>query len=151
VLENLIISRLTNYKILQTEQRIVPLVPVSSNIHKIRDEDPDQLIFGPPDPVLFSTDPDPDPTFNNGFIKLFSSSTKYKPESTNSSIKWWFKISNFMPTYLKYKYIFFFISISRRIRSRFRIRGKNVGSSSLHKIPWELLEEKIIGFRWLFF
>ena len=37
----------------------------------------DPLIFGPPDPnqVLFSTDPnpDPDPTCNNGFIKLFSS------------------------------------------------------------------------------
>ena len=31
----------------------------------------DPLIFGPPDPVLFSTDPDP--TCNNGFIKLFSS------------------------------------------------------------------------------
>ena len=30
-----------------------------------RDEDPD--------PVLFSTDPDPDPTCNNGFIKLFLS------------------------------------------------------------------------------
>ena len=33
----------------------------------------DPLIFGPPDPdpVLFSTDPDPDPTCNNGGIKLF--------------------------------------------------------------------------------
>ena len=31
-----------------------------------RDEDPDPVIFGPPDldPVLFSTDPDP--TCNNG-------------------------------------------------------------------------------------
>ena len=45
----------------------------------------DSLIFGPPDPVFFSTDPEP--AFNNGFIKLFSSLTKYKPESTNSSIK----------------------------------------------------------------
>ena len=38
-----------------------------------RDEDP--VIFGLPDPppVLFSLDPDPDPTCNNGFIKLFSS------------------------------------------------------------------------------
>ena len=33
----------------------------------------DPVIFGPPDPVLFSTDPDPDPTCNNGFIKLFLS------------------------------------------------------------------------------
>ena len=35
----------------------------------------DPVIFGPPDPdpVLFSMDPDPDPTCNNGFIKLFSS------------------------------------------------------------------------------
>ena len=38
-----------------------------------RDEDPD--------PVLFSTDPDP--TCNNGFIKLFSFLTKYKQESTS--------------------------------------------------------------------
>ena len=37
------------------------------------DEDPDPVIFGPPDSVLFSTDPDPDPTCNNGFIKLFLS------------------------------------------------------------------------------
>ena len=31
--------------------------------YKTRDEDPDPVIFGPPDPdpVLFSTDPDPDP------------------------------------------------------------------------------------------
>ena len=36
-----------------------------------RDEDPDPVIFGPRDPVLFSTDPDP--TYNNGFIKLFLS------------------------------------------------------------------------------
>ena len=57
--------------------------------HKYRDEDPDPVIFGPPDPdpVIFSTDPDPDPTCNNGFIKLFLSRTKYKSESTNSSIK----------------------------------------------------------------
>ena len=34
---------------------------------------PDPLIFGPPDPVLFYTDPDPDPTCNNGFIKSFLS------------------------------------------------------------------------------
>ena len=74
----------------------------------------DPLIFVPPDPVLFSMDADP--TCNNGFIKLFLSCTKYKSESTNSSIKWWVIISNFIPTYLRYKYIFFFISISGRIR-----------------------------------
>ena len=33
----------------------------------------DMLIFGLPDPVLFSLDPDPDPTCYNGFIKQFSS------------------------------------------------------------------------------
>ena len=33
----------------------------------------DPSTFGPPDPVLFSSDPDHDPTYNNGFIKLFSS------------------------------------------------------------------------------
>ena len=69
----------------------------------------DPVIFGPPDPEIFSTDPDPDPTCNNGFIKLFLSWTTYKSESTNSSIKWWVIVSNFIPTYLKYKYIFFFI------------------------------------------
>ena len=32
----------------------------------------DPAIFGPPDPdpVLFTTDPDPESTCNNGFIKL---------------------------------------------------------------------------------
>ena len=95
----------------------------------------DALIFGPPDPVLFSTDSDPDPTCNNGFIKLFSSWTKCKPESTNSSVKWWFIISNFMPTYLKYKYIFFFISISGRIRSRIRIR--NIFPAEPDPDPWK--------------
>ena len=34
-----------------------------------RDEDPDPFIFGPPDPVLFSLDPDP--TCSNGFMILF--------------------------------------------------------------------------------
>ena len=35
------------------------------------DEDPDPFIFGlpDPDPLLFSSDPDP--TCNNGYIKLF--------------------------------------------------------------------------------
>ena len=38
-----------------------------------RDEDPDTLIFGHPDPVLFSSDPDldPNPTYNNGFMNFF--------------------------------------------------------------------------------
>ena len=40
-----------------------------------RDEDLDSLIFGLP--LLFS--PDPDPTCNNGYIKLFSSCKRYKP------------------------------------------------------------------------
>ena len=104
----------------------------------------DPVIFGPldpdPDPVLFSTDPDPDPTCNNGFIKLFLSWTTYKSESTNSSIKWWVIISNFIPTYLKYKYIFVFISISGGIRIfLFSWAGsgsveKNVESSILENI-----------------
>ena len=69
----------------------------------------DPLIIGPPepDPVLFSLDPDPGPTCNNGFIKLFSSWTKYNLESTNSNLKRWLKRSNLMPTYLRYRYIFF--------------------------------------------
>ena len=38
-------------------------------------------------------------------MKLFSSGTKCKPELTNSSLKLLFKRSNFMPTYLKFKWI----------------------------------------------
>ena len=88
----------------------------------------DPLIFGPPDPVLFSLDPNLSNYFHLGTI--------YKPESTNSSLKWWFMRSNYMPTYLKYKYIFFFILILSRIRIFFSWAGsgsmeKNVGSSSL--------------------
>ena len=41
----------------------------SEHVAHIRDEDPDSLIFGPPDP-------DPEPTCNNGFIKIFLSSNK---------------------------------------------------------------------------
>ena len=40
---------------------------------RIRIEDPDPLIFGLPDQLKKVTDPDPDPTCNNGYIKLFSS------------------------------------------------------------------------------
>jgi len=95
----------------------------------------DPVIFGPPDPdpVLFSTDPDP--TFNNEFIKLFSYWTKYKPVSTNSSIKLWFIISNFMPTYQKCKNIFFFISISGRIRSR------NILPAEPDPDPWKRMSD----------
>jgi len=42
----------------------------------IRDEDPvGSVDFWPtdPDPLLFSFDPDPDPSCNNGFTKLLSS------------------------------------------------------------------------------
>ena len=54
-----------------------PLEPVNGQVGtytvdvSAKDEDPDPVIFAPPDPVLFSTDPDP--TCNNGFIKLFFS------------------------------------------------------------------------------
>ena len=46
-----------------------------SILSRAEDPDPDPLLLSPPDPVLFSADPDsdPDPTYNNGFIKLFSS------------------------------------------------------------------------------
>ena len=101
----------------------------------------DPVIFGPPDPVIFSTDPDPDPTCNNGFIKLFLSWKKYKSESTNSSIKWWVIISNFIPTYLKYKYIFFFISISSRIRSRIRIRNFFSAEPDPDPDPWKKISD----------
>ena len=57
-------------------------------LYKGKDEDPDPLIFGLPDPWLSSSDP---------FI-LNKISTR---------IKLWFIKSHFMPTYLTYKYIFF--------------------------------------------
>ena len=39
-----------------------------------RDEDPDSVIFGPLDPVLFTTDPEPTCySCNNGYINLFLS------------------------------------------------------------------------------
>ena len=103
----------------------------------------DPVIFGPPDPdpVLFSKDPDP--TCNNGFIKLSLSWTKYISESTNSSIKSWVIISNFIPAYLKCKYIFFFISISGRIRSRIRsrIRIRNFFSAEPDPDPWKKIPD----------
>ena len=46
----------------------------SPSLGRTRDEDPDGSVeFGPPhpDPLLFSLDPDLDPTCNNGLIKLF--------------------------------------------------------------------------------
>ena len=51
---------------------------------------------------------------------------KIKQESTNSSLKWWLIWLNFMPNYLKYKYISFF---------QFELTHKNFffGSSSLNK------------------
>ena len=62
-----------------------------------------------------SRDEDPDPVGTVDFrpvgtIPLLFSPEKYKPESINLSLKLWFIRSNFMPTYLKFKYIFFFIS-----------------------------------------
>ena len=106
--------------------------------------------------LLFSTDPGP--TCNNGYMKLFWSWTKYKPESTNSSYDDWltkyFHSGKFLnksePSYwgtaVTIIWIFFFIKIyvffSFRIKvgsgsdfvfqlSRIRIRGNNFGPSSL--------------------
>ena len=65
--------------------------------------------FPDPDQRLFSSDPDPDSTCKKGYIKLLiTCRTKYKPESTNSSIKWNIK-SIFIPTYLIDKYIYIYI------------------------------------------
>ena len=61
-----------------TQKSLIEKLP-SCNV-KPRDEDSD------PDPLIFGL---PDPTCNNGYIKLFSSWTKYKPESTNSSYDNW--------------------------------------------------------------
>ena len=111
---------------------------------------------------FFSTDPDPDPTCNNGFIKLFLSWTKYKSESTNSSIKWWVIISNFIPTYLKYKYIFFLHFDFRSYPESdpdpdFFFSWAGSGSGSVEKIPdphpwldrhkiWKYISKKIYMF-----
>ena len=78
------------------------------------------------DPVLFLADPDS--TCNNGFINLFSSSTKYKPESTNSGIKGWVIISNFIPAYLKHEY--FISSFRYQVEFGSGSVEKNVGSLS---------------------
>jgi len=73
-----------------------------------RDENPDRV--GSVDFCPTGSRSETDLTCNNGYIKLFSSWTKYKPDSTNSSLKWWFIRSNFMPTYSKYKFIFCLIT-----------------------------------------
>ena len=65
--------------------------------------------------------------------------------STNSSIKWWVIISNFIPTYLQYKYIFFCSSISGRIRSRIRLRSRirirNFFSAEPDPDPWKKIPD----------
>ena len=69
-------SSLTVHRIFWVEITWSTVSPVVIIVyHVTRDEDPDPMIFGPPDPdpALFSTDPDPDPTCNNGSIKLFLS------------------------------------------------------------------------------
>ena len=84
----------------------------------IRDEDPDpvgSVDFMPAGSGSFTFFTGSGCTCNNGYKISFSSWTKYKPKSTNSSLKWWYIRSNFMPTYLKYKYIFFFIANLCRI------------------------------------
>ena len=53
----------------QTDLDVSSLCMDKIEAGKLRDEDSE--IFGLPDPVLFSLDPDP--TCNNGPIKLFSS------------------------------------------------------------------------------
>ena len=76
--------------------------------------------------MMIRSDPDPDPTCNNGYLKLFSSLTKYKTESTNSSLKFWFIKSNF---YQIFKYFLFSFRIKVGCGSDFfsqlsRIQGK---------------------------
>ena len=100
----------------------------------------DPLIFGLPDPLLFS--PDPDPTCNSGYINLFSSLTKHKPVTINSSLKWWIIRSNFMPTntYPKYEYIFFSFQI--KVGSGFIFQLSRIGiqgNKMLNPHPWAFL------------
>ena len=65
--------KITHFQLTHRRSNRICKVYRISNIGTSRDEDPDPVIFGQsdPDPVLFSTDPDP--TCNNGFIKLFLS------------------------------------------------------------------------------
>ena len=64
-------------------------------------------------PISRDEGPDTDPVgsfhvwpYGSGYLKLFSSSTKSKPESTNSSLKYWFIESILcLIQYLIYKYI----------------------------------------------
>ena len=77
-----------------------------SILSRDEDPDPDPLIFGKPDSVHFSLDPDPDPTCNNGFMKLLSSWNKILTRINKFKHKMMFIISYFMPTYPKYEYIF---------------------------------------------
>ena len=48
----------------KTDATPIATLPSHKVLVMTSDEEPDPLIFGPPDP-------DPDPTCNNGFIKLF--------------------------------------------------------------------------------
>ena len=89
----------------------------------------------------------PVPTCNSGFIKLFSFRTKYYPELTISSIKWWLMISNFMPTYPKYEYIFFFISINGRIRILFSQLDPDPWKKMSDPHPWKKLHS-CVGQSW---
>ena len=146
-------------RILQSSTTAPQFTSVSQPL-QCRDEDPDPLIFSLPDPdpipfsldphpILFLLDPDPilvamdsDPTCHNWNINYFHFGTKYKPESTNSKVKWWVKKSNFMPTYLIHKYLHFHFefrsymepySIFFSIWAGFGSVEYNFGSSSLRK------------------
>jgi len=101
-----------------------------------RYKDPEIFSLPDPDPLLFSSDPDP--THNNGYIKIIF----ILNISTNSSLKLGFIRTNIMPTYLKYKYTIFYHFELRSGPGFFfqpdwsGSEEKNVGSSSLIWTDW---------------
>ena len=88
----------------------------------IRDENPDPVIFGLPDPVLFSIDPDPDTTCNKIYIsimnKIWTKFNKFKlrqlSDETFSLNKidknyyniWWFNFNSYLHNFLFCDYLF---------------------------------------------
>ena len=76
-----------------------------------RDEDP--VIFGPPDPVLLSTDPDP--TCNYGFIQLFFILNKIYSGINKFKLKMMGYMYNIeFYAYLPKIYIYFFLHFDFR-------------------------------------
>ena len=84
-------------------------------------------IFGISDLYVFHIWPSSRFTFKK---QGYGSGSKYKQESTNSSLKCWSIESNIMPTYLKYKYSLFSAEPDPR--------EKNSDPHPCLKVPWNV-------------